>query len=301
MLTGIHILLTYKCTNECDHCFLQCGPHCKGTFTLHQLRKLLREVVKISTVEKVYFEGGEPFLYYPLLLEGLRLVRAGGLKSGIVTNGYWATSVEDAEHWLWPLREMGIVDFSVSDDEFHSTKGEDSPGAIAYDAARKLGLPCAKICIEAPSCGGSSGTKGQPVTGGDVLFKGRAAERLTEGLPLRPWREFRTCPHEELAAPERVHVDAYGNVQVCQGISIGNMWETPLSKLLAGYDAARHPIVGPLIQDGPARLVQQFGIAVDDGYVDECHLCYTVRKALRERCPRFLAPPEVYGIRPASY
>ena len=47
-----------------------------------------------------------------------------------------------------------------------------------------------------------------------------------------------------------MHVDAYGNVQVCQGISIGNMWQTPLSELVRDYDAARHPIVGPLLTGG---------------------------------------------------
>ena len=73
MLSGIHVLLTYKCTNECDHCFLQCGPRCEGTFTLHQIRELMREVVRIPTVDTVYFEGGEPFLFYPVLLETLQL------------------------------------------------------------------------------------------------------------------------------------------------------------------------------------------------------------------------------------
>ena len=140
-----------------------------------------------------------------------------------------------------------------------------SPGAIAFRAANKLGLPCAKICIDPPTvvpASDSGDDKGQPVTGGGVLFKGRAAEKLTAGLPVRPWRQFTTCPHEELADPERVHVDAYGNVQVCQGISIGNMWRTPLSELVRDYDAAKHPIVGPLLEGGPARLVERFGLKV---------------------------------------
>ena len=151
MLTGIHILLTYQCTGECDHCFLHCGPRCEGTFTLRQLRELLREIEEIGTIDTVYFEGGEPFLFYAILLDGLRMVRDAGLQAGIVTNGYWATSEEDAEQWLRPLLEVGISDFSVSDDEFHSSKGDESPGAIAYRAAQKLGLPCAKICITAPA------------------------------------------------------------------------------------------------------------------------------------------------------
>jgi len=298
MLTGVHILLTYKCTNECDHCFLNCSPRSEGTFTLRQLRDVIHEIEKISTVDTVYFEGGEPFLFYPLLLQGIRLARAAGLHSGIVTNGYWATSLEDAEQWLLPLLDLGIVDFSVSDDEFHSSKGPDSQGAIAWRAARKLGLPCARICIKKPIFTKASGSKGRPITGGSVRFKGRAAEKLTAGLPRRPWRELKTCPHEELAAPERVHVDAYGNVHICQGISIGNMWTTPLSKLLRDYRPERHPIVGPLLKGGPAQLVRQFGIAVDNAYVDECHLCYVARKLLLPQHPESLAPPEAYGIQP---
>ena len=299
MLTGIHILLTYQCTGECDHCFLHCSPQRKGTFTLQQLRELLREIRKIRTVDTVYFEGGEPFLFYAILLVGLRMVRDTGLQAGIVTNGYWATSPEDAEQWLRPLLDLSIADFSVSDDEFHSSKGEASPGAIAYRAASKLGLPCAKICIDPPTrepvsdCGGDNG---RPVTGGGVLFKGRAAEKLTAGLPVRPWQELNTCPHEDLGDPGRVHVDAYGNVQVCQGVSIGNLRTTPLSELVRNYDAARHPIVSPLVEGGPARLVERFAVQVGDAYVDECHLCYMARKSLVQTFPQYLAPAQVYGL-----
>ena len=299
MLTGIHVLLTYQCTSECDHCFLHCGPGRQGTFALRQLRELMREIRKIGTIDTVYFEGGEPFLFYAVLLAGLRMVREAGLQAGIVTNGYWATSMEDAKQWLRPMLDLGIVDFSVSDDKFHSTKGDASPGAIAYRAAKELGLPCAKICIDPPTVvlgSDSGGDKGQPVTGGGVLFKGRAAEKLITGLPLRPWQQLTSCPHEELAHPGRVHVDAYGNVHVCQGVSIGNMWNTPLSELVRNYDATKHPIVGRLVEGGPARLVKRFGLKMADAYVDECHLCYMARKALLPDFPQYLAPPQVYGL-----
>ena len=299
MLTAIHVLLTYQCTSECDHCFLHCGPRREGTFTLSQIRLLLREIKRIKTVDTVYFEGGEPFLYYAVLLAALRMVRDLGLQAGIVTNGYWAISPDDAEQWLEPLLGINIVDFSVSDDAFHSSKGNMSPGAIAYRAANKLGLPCAKICIDPPAvvpAPGSGADNGQPVRGGGVLFKGRAAEKLTAGLPMRPWRKFTTCPHEELANPERVHVDAYGNVQVCQGISIGNMWKTPLSELVRDYNAARHPVVGPLLKGGPARLVERFRLKMSRSYVDECHLCYMARKTLLPKFPQYLAPAQVYGL-----
>ena len=298
MLTGIHILLTLKCTNECDHCFLHCGPSREATFTVGQLRTLIGQIKQLGTVTMVYFEGGEPFLFYPLLLEGLRMVRAAGFDAGIVTNGYWATSVEDGLHWLRPIRDLGIVDFSVSDDEFHRLDQNDRKAEFARLAAQQLGIPTGTICIEPPSLlhQASEEQRGKPVVGGGVLFKGRAAEKLTSGLPVRPCEELTTCPHEDLVAPERVHVDAYGNVHLCQGLSMGNFWEKPLHDLLRSYDAQQHPIAGPLLRGGPVKLATEYGVAINRGFVDECHLCYTARKLLLPRFPQYLAPKEAYGV-----
>ncbi len=296
MLTGVHILLTLKCTNECDHCFLQCGPSREATFTLGQLQALVRQIKKLGTVTVVYFEGGEPFLFYPLLLEGLRIVRASGFDAGIVTNGYWATSVEDGLHWLRPICDLGVVDFSVSDDEFHQLDKNDRKAEFAREAAERLGIPTATICIEPPRISpAGEGRRGKPVIGGGVLFKGRAAEKLTAGLPLRNAEELTTCPHEDLLSPERVHVDAYGNVHLCQGLSLGNIWEKELPDLVHDYDAQNHPVAGPLVRGGPIRLAKEHGLEIDDGYVDECHLCYTLRKQLLRRHPQCLVPSEAYG------
>jgi len=298
VLTGIHILLTLKCTNECEHCFLHCGPSREATFTIGQLRALVRQIEELGTVNIVYFEGGEPFLFYPLLLEGLRMVRAAGFDAGIVTNGYWATSVEDGLHWLRPIRELDIVDFSVSDDEFHRLDKNDRRAGFAREAAQRLGIPTGAICIEPPSVSRqvSDDNRGKPVIGGGVLFKGRAAEKLTAGLPVRLCKELTTCPHEDLLSPERVHVDAYGNVHLCQGLSMGNIWEKALPDVVHDYDAHRHPIAGPLLRGGPIGLVKEHGLAISDCYVDECHLCYTARKQLLPSFPEYLAPKEAYGL-----
>ena len=298
VLTGIHVLLTLKCTYECEHCFLRCGPSREATFTIGQLRTLVRQIEELGTVTVGYFEGGEPFLFHPLLLEGLRMVRAAGFDAGIVTNGYWATSVEDGLHWLTPIRDLGLADFSVSDDEFHRLDKNDRRAEFTRQAAQQLGIPTGTICIEPPSVSpqAAEDQRGKPVVGGGVLFKGRAAEKLTAGLPVRPCEELTTCPHEDLLSPERVHVDAYGNVHLCQGLSMGNIWEKPLRDLVRSYDGQKHPIAGPLLRGGPIGLVTEHGLAMSGGYVDECHLCYTARKQLVPRFPQCLAPKESYGL-----
>jgi hypothetical protein len=138
--------------------------------------------------------------------------------------------------------------------------------------------------------------KGKPVIGGGVMFRGRAVEKLIEGLPQRSWEEFTECPYEDLKNPERVHLDAYGNIHLCQGLSMGNMWDDPLSKIVKQYNADSHPICRPLVNGGPALLAKEYNVKHEDEYVDACHMCYLIRLALLDRFPQYLAPRLVYGL-----
>lgn len=299
MLTGIHILLTYKCNLECDHCFLYASPHAQGTMTLPQVRRVLEQSRNLGTVEWLYFEGGEPFLFYPSLLEGVRLARGMGFRVGIVTNAYGAVSGEDAEVWLRPLAELGVAYLSISDDAFHYGEEVENPAKRALAAARKLGISTSPICIQQPYVEGMPGEgqdKGGPVVGGGAMFRGRAVEKLAADLPRRPWDELTRCPHEELRSPSRVHVDPHGHVHLCQGLSMGNLWERPLSEMARDYAAESHPVAGPLADGGPARLARAYGLDHEAEYVDECHFCYLLRRTLVERFPEVLAPRQVYGL-----
>jgi len=286
VLSQIHILLTYGCTYECDHCFLYCGPRARGTFSRACLATVLDQAREMGGVEWIYFEGGEPFLYYAQMVEGLRMARDMGFATGVVTNGYWATSEEDAEIWLRPLAELEVADISFSDDALHGG-GEAAPVKTAIATAEKMGLPLGVIRVGSPTEGSDGGT---------VKFRGRAVDKLSAGLPRRPASLFDECPCEDLQAPSRVHVDPFGNVHICQGLVIGSMWETPLAQIFAEYDAARHAICGPLVEGGPALLASSFGILSEGGYVDACHLCFLTRRALIDRFPVFLAPRQVYGL-----
>jgi hypothetical protein len=294
-LTGIHFLLTYRCTNECDHCFVWSSPRADGTIRLETLLSVLDQAQQLGTVEEIYFEGGEPFLFYPLLVEGIRQAKERGFSTGVVTNCYWATAETDAALWLEPLRELEVADLSVSSDAFHAGDDDDPRPGFAVQAARRLGLDDSIISIDPPTVDASPREKGLPIVGGSVRFRGRAAAELTSGLPRRPWTEFDECPCENFLDPGRVHVDGHGNVQLCQGLLIGNLEDTGLKDLVDGYEPHSHPIIGPLVAGGPAELVRRYGLPHEDGYVDACHLCYEARVALRERFPDVLGPSQVYG------
>ena len=252
---------------------------------------------KIETVDTICFEGGESFLFYPLLLESVRSASRKGFKTAIETNTYWATTVEDAKLWLKPLQDAGLSFLEVSDDAFHHGEDISNSAKRAKAAAEELGMKVNSICIEKPKVSDSDKqTKGKPIYLGGPKLRGRAVEKLTEGLPTQSWKNFKECPFEDLRDPGRVHVDAYGNVHLCQGISMGNMWDTPLSELVRNYDPDTHPISHPLLDGGPSQLVRAYNLYHKDEYVDACHLCSDMCLSLIDTYPEFLTPKQVYGL-----
>ena len=128
------------------------------------------------------------------------------------------------------------------------------------------------------------------------MYRGRAAEELVPQAALRPWEQFTECPYENLRAPGRVHVDSFGNVHICQGIALGNLFDTPLREICETYDPDAHPITGPLLEGGPVELVRRYGLPHEESYADACHLCDEARRALRERFPEILTPDQMYGM-----
>lgn len=288
-LTGLHLLLTYQCNFECAHCFVWGSPRQRGTMTLNKIRLILQQAQKVGTIEWIYFEGGEPFLYYVLLEKGVLTAAEMGFKVGVVTNSYWATSVEDAREWLQPF--VGVVeDLSISSDLYHWSEFISQQARNARVAAEKLGIPIGYIHVRQPEIdnSGENGTQ--------IMFRGRAASTLVAKAPHKPWRQFSSCPYEDLAKPERMHLDPLGNIHVCQGISLGNVFKTPLLKILNDYDPRMHSITGPLLTGGPVELVRQYKLPHLAGYSDACHLCYEARLALRHRFPSILTPDQIYGI-----
>ena len=134
-INELDLLLTYKCNLECDHCFVFGSPNAKGVMKISDIREILNEAKKIKTIDWICIEGGEPVLYYPILLWGLREAKRLGFKTGFITNAYWATSVEDAKEWLRPISEIGVSDMIISDDLFHYGKEEENLSKHAFQAA----------------------------------------------------------------------------------------------------------------------------------------------------------------------
>ena len=292
-LSGLHILLTYQCTWECDHCFVWGSPWQTGTLTLEQIENILKQA-KDAGITSIYFEGGEPFLYYAVLKQAVHKASDMGFSVGIVSNSYWANTVADAVEWLRPFAGR-VSDLSVSSDLFHCEKclGERPQNAVV--AAKWLGIPTDVISVAEPDVKAEE-SHGQLEDESGVMYRGRAVEKLVERADKQSWERFESCPHEDLVEPGRVHLDPLGNLHICQGIVIGNLFEKSLKQICEEYDVDSHPICGLLHSGGPAALVTEYNLEHASSYADACHLCYEARTMLRPRFPEQLVPDQMYGV-----
>lgn len=267
--------------------------------TFAKVKEVLRQAKETKTVKTIYFEGGEPFLYYPILVKGVQEASEMGFQVGIVTNSYWANSVEDALLWLEPLKGR-IMDLSVSSDLFHWGEIESAQARNAAAAAEQLGIPIGFISIAQPDFEEKTepgAVQGQlPLGESGVMYRGRAEEKLAPQAEKYHWESFNECPFENLRDPGRIHLDPLGNLHICQGISIGNLFQVPLREICLAYDPESHPVTGPLLAGGPVELVRRYGINHEESYADACHLCYSSCRTLRVRFPEVLLPDQMYGV-----
>ncbi len=295
-LSGLHLLLTYQCNLECEHCFVWGSPWQSGTMTLTIIQEILKQGKELGTVKWIYFEGGEPFLYYAVLVKGVQEAAKMDYQVGIVSNGYWATDENDAIECLNPFAGL-IQDLTVSSDLYHYSEKLSRQAQNASKAADELGIPVCVITIAQPEEADAVAMPGQlPAGESSVLYRGRAAEKLAARAAQQPWTQFRECAFENLREPGRVHVDPFGNLHICQGISIGNLFHTPLKEICEAYDPDSHPIAGPLLEGGPVELIRRYGLSHAETYADACHMCYEARRALRDRFPEILGPDQMYGV-----
>jgi hypothetical protein len=296
-LEGIHFLVTYRCTYACDHCFVWGSPDAEETMTLAQLTSVIDQGAELGLTD-VYFEGGEPTLAYPIVLAAAKHARGRGLDVGVVSNCFWATSLEDAKVWLAPFAELGLADLSLSSYAYFVEDANEEQLRNAVLAAQALGIPTSVLEVGAPADIGVPGACSGDV--GEVMHKGRAAVALAPAHASRPPETLTTCPFEDLDDPGRAHVGPDGELQVCQGIGAGNVFAggDGLRRVLDAYDPHARPVIREILVGGPWALAQAAGhTPARSHYADECHLCYEVRAALRAagRHLEVLAPGQCYA------
>ena len=158
----------------------------------------MEQAEQLGTITEIYFEGGEPFLYYATLVKAVEEAHRRGFEVGVVSNSYWAITFEDALEWLRPFAGL-ISGLTVSSDLYHYDELQSQQSRNAAAAAEVLSIPLGTICVAQPEALEARATLGQlpanaPDEGSNIMYRGRAVEKLVAARPPAALAEFPGMP-----------------------------------------------------------------------------------------------------------
>lgn len=124
---------------KCRHCLIK-NRH--GDFPLRDLKELFKNISRRHIFKKVVFTGGEPFLVFENLKKAINCAKENGLKTGVVTSGYWAKTKNITREYLMTLKGLDLI--AVSMDKYHqeyvSMKNIENILAVAKELGIRTGL-----------------------------------------------------------------------------------------------------------------------------------------------------------------
>jgi hypothetical protein len=113
------LMFSHTCNITCRHCGILSSPQNKNKMRLEDARRWIMDAARIPIIKHINFTGGEPFLFQDEHAELFALCRSLGLGTRVVTNGFWARTVNDGLKVLSRMKEAGLTELNFSADIFH--------------------------------------------------------------------------------------------------------------------------------------------------------------------------------------
>ncbi|MFX1391597.1 MAG: radical SAM protein [Promethearchaeota archaeon] len=313
----VDFLLTFKCPAECQHCSYSAGPKRTGFIKPKESSGYLKELKENYPLQSVWVHGGEPFLYFESLEHIIKEANKLNIpRRGVITNSFWAKNEKIVKKKLERLKKAGLTAITFSADFFHQQFISLEYVRNALSSAVAIGI--GDIYVDSYFVDDINTynyfnqlTKNNLEILEEIQsvefhkfpmsVEGRGTE-LIEYLKLKEETPSGKCPvpfwiEGNLENPETIEIDSEGNVTLCPGICIGNTQIQHLTKIICNYDIDKHPILSIISKEGPIGLLEiakERGFKQNQQFVNECHLCYELRKFLYPYYSYSLAPKECY-------
>lgn len=140
---------TYKCTAKCKECCFRCTPQVEKVLKTDKILNYINKAVeRFPTIELLVLTGGECFLIsedIPLIISR---AKSKGLMSRIVSNGYWASSYNNAISKLTPIVKAGLTEVNFSTGDNHQEFVPFDNIINGLRAAYDLGIRSMALSIE---------------------------------------------------------------------------------------------------------------------------------------------------------
>jgi hypothetical protein len=192
---NLALYFTLACTARCDHCITFAGPKVARKMSLEQAEKIIEMAARTPTLDGICFTGGENLIHGQQMLQLVRDCTRYGLRSEIISNGYWATSREAAVALIKPFRDAGLERLHISIDRYHLPYVATKRVHIALDALRELGFFREISCVIDQYYGVEKNLRYREVMAETAVdpdcWDEDSAQRLADGLRLSWPKELR--------------------------------------------------------------------------------------------------------------
>ena len=305
-LDRVEFLATYHCTGKCEHCSVGDKLNQSGMTKVDPKRakEALEGLQKLFSIQSVMIFGGEPLLYPETTAAILQAAAACGIPNRqLITNGYFTKNIAKIQAVAKKIVDAQVTEILLSVDAFHEATIPSDTVVNFADAILDTGFqeiylhPCWLENKEAEneynlltsSILARFDDLGLEVTDGNEVFPiGYAKQNLKEYFTKGAYERNLSCGAaaytEKLDDVHTISINPNGEVEVCNGFIIGNIYREPIEKIVERYDPNKDRIMHALLSGGINGLVQYAenkGLQVDwDEYYSACDVCMSIREKL---------------------
>jgi MoaA/NifB/PqqE/SkfB family radical SAM enzyme len=278
------------------------GSHRHEVLSRELMYKAIREAADIASIGVVVFTGGEATLYFDQLVEGVRLAGEYGFVTRLVTNAWWASSIDRAYDYLSKLKEAGLQELNISFDQFHApflakyggfqnvinaasaavklgittlvgvTKlrgGEGPTIQWVKERLREAGLEEVMVIQDAPSRVGRAANLPEELFPDDNVPREVGCPEAMATVTLHPNGDVSFCCGHIITLPEAAWFTVVGNLNRESLVDI-------IDKM------RRNALAIALRYAGPLRILKALGEANPPKFYSPCEVCYYIATRKKE-------------------
>lgn len=307
-LTFDQLVLTlgYRCNMVCKSCFIgeKLFDH-ETQLTYEDAIRVIESAARLQTIGTIAFVGGEPFIFYKLMLKiGAYIHAHYGCPLNVTTNGSWAKSPEAARKLLSPLRNVGLGWLMLSLDQYHLEHASLDQAMHCLNGSLDYGINTAVQVIRRVGAPTAKDFKEMLTDRVDVdriewienpcSAIGNAASML--GREQLEW--YDDIPPGGCNAGEILNIQPDGEIKPCCGsglmakrLSLGNAKTEDVDRQVraAETDGILNSLIAEQGPRGLARLLREAGradlVERHAPFTDACYACHA-----------FMTDPEVLEL-----
>lgn len=301
-LKNIGLMMTYRCQIACPHCIVKASPNRKEEVNINDAYNWIDQIATYNNgyIQSLSLTGGEPFYNLNKLKQIAEYAGGKGLLVSVVSNAYWATSIQESTKILKQLSSLSVISFST--DVYHQKSIPLSNIKNAVKAAKELNIPTLiSVCTENRSDQSYQeiiNKLSKHVDKKDIqtviTFKaGRANMKdMNQVLTNQPPKSPCQALNSPILFPN-------GDVMACIGpvidlktkhqLRVGNLKSEPLSTMFEKLE--QNPIIHTLRVWGPKKLIE---LLKTEGYNEHIPVKF-VKESICDLCFKLMSNTSLYN------